>query len=285
MESEVSRLRNESQRRETLDSISFFISKPGKEIVLSLRYNILMTRQSQFAKWTGILLFIIGISIGLTLSACMAWGEMEASLDITLPDAKSLDISCPLALSYNETGIVRAVIVNETEKEVKPVVRAGFGQKDTSTQQQVNETFILGPKETQAAQWSVDASQSAFGRIIPVSVVQSRYNRNPPRWGTCSILLFSLFGLSGASALTAIILSSILSIAAGFILSRAYFVSQGDRTKSFTQMMSFLAFLAVTALVCSCLRWWGLTILLETLAAITIGVIVTELIAPHQTPS
>lgn len=241
-----------------------------------------MSLQSTAMKWFGFLLFLIGAGIGLSLSGVMAWGEMEANLASNPPDSKALDLKCPLMLSFDETGSVQGRIINETDKEVKPVVTAGFGQPDTLDQQQVAQTYILTARETQTIQWPVDASQAAFGRVIPVSVLQSRYSHNPPRWGACGILIFSLFGLSGSLTLAIIIGLSLLSLSAGILFIRKASEAQAETNKSLKQAGTLLAILTILVLVCSVSRWWGLTILFETISAITLITILVDIIVPHH---
>lgn len=231
----------------------------------------------------GILLFLIGTAIGLSLAGIMTWGEMEANLAINIPDAKGLQLTCPLVLAYNETGTVQAVIVNSTEKEIKPVIKAGFGQPDSLSQQKIEETHILAARKSQTLQWSIDASQSAFGRIIPVSIVQSRYNRNPPRWGACGVLLFSLFGLNGATSLTLIVGTSLLLLAAGIYLAYPTLTARGDALRSLRQAGGLLAFLTITALISAIFRWWGLSILIETISLIALGTfLIDSLFGQHK---
>lgn len=235
-------------------------------------------------KWLGFLLLLLGTGIGLSLSGVMAWGEMEANLASAPPDAKRLPLSCPLMISLGETGVVQAQITNETDKPVKPVVTAGFGQPDTPAQQLITETYTLTAGETQTIQWTVDASQAAFERIVPVVVIQSRYSHNPPRRGACGILLFSLFGLSGSLTLAVIIGLSLLSLAAGIFLIRKASETQAETIKNLRQAGTLLAILTVIALLNSVSRWWGFTILLETIGAITLVTILVDIIVPHQKP-
>lgn len=234
-------------------------------------------------QWLGSLLFLIGTAIGLTLAGIMTWGEMESNLAVNIPDAKGLQLTCPLALAHNETGIVQAVIVNETEKEVKPVVKAGFGQPDSLSQQRLQETVILASKATQTIEWSIDASQSAFGRIIPVNIVQSRYSHNPPRWGACGVLLFSLFGLNGAASLTFTIITSLLLIVTGVYLAYPTLIARGDAFKNLRQAGGLLAILTILALVSALLRWWGLSIIVETISLIALGTfLIDSLFGQHK---
>lgn len=233
-------------------------------------------------QWLGILLFLSSITIGLSLAGIMTWGEMEANLAITLPDAKGLQLSCPLMLAYHETGTVQAIIVNETEKEVKPVVKAGFGQPDSLAQQIIEEAYILAPKKTQSVQYTIDSSQSAFGRIIPISIVQSRYSRNPPRWGACSVLLFSLFGMNGASSLTLIVVISLLLLATSIYLTYPILIARGDTMKSLRQVGVLLAFLTIIALISALFRWWGLSIFIETISLIALGTFIIDSLFGQQ---
>jgi hypothetical protein len=242
-----------------------------------------MTFKNPIYKWTGLVLFFLGSGIGLFLAGVMTWSEMEANLASSLPDSKRLKFSCPLMLSPAESGTIRAEIVNETDKEVKPVVTAGFGQPDSLDQEFATQTYILAPGETQTVQWTVDDSHTAFENIVPVVIVQSRYSHNPPRRGACGILIFSLFGLPGSRSLVFIVSSAVLLMAAGLAFALPGFAAQGDETKSLRQAVVFLAVLTIIALTSALFRLWGLTILIETVSAITVITILTDIvILPHK---
>jgi len=235
-------------------------------------------------KWIGSLLFLLGVLGGMSLAAALTWSEVEASVASTPADSKPISLSCPWILSANETGTIRATIVNELDEEVKPVVIAGFGQAYTSSQKFTREIYVLAPKETQSLEWQVDASSAAYGRVIPVVVTQSRYSLNPPRWGICGILLYSLFGLNGITTLILILSASILCIVAGYLMFRPSLMAQGDQHKVRSQMVNVLILLTFASLTTSLLRWWGLTILFEVISAISIVTILTELIIPRGRP-
>jgi len=236
-------------------------------------------------KWLSLLLVVIGIGIGQSLSGIMTWAEMEANTSVTTSDSKSLELSCPLMMSYTETGTITAQIVNEIDAEVKPVVAAAFGQPNTLKQELIRQKYILAPKETQTVQWQVDASNSAFGRIIPVIVKQSPYSINPRRSNACGIVLFSLFGLNGSRSLTIIVSASILCIAAGLFLAKNSPASQLNAVRNIGQLRTMLCLLTIAVMTSSLFRLWGLSIFLEAISAITIGTILTELLIPSHGPA
>lgn len=232
-------------------------------------------------KWLSLLLVVIGIGIGQSLSGLLTWAEIEANLGVS-SESKSLDISCPLMLSYTETGAVIAQIVNETADEVKPVVTAAFGQPNTIKQEVISQAYTLAPRETQSVQWQVDSSNAVFGRIIPVIVKQSPYSINPSRSSACGIVLFSLFGWNGSKSLIATIAISIFCLAAGFFLIYVSPTPQIDSARNMGQMRAMLCILTLAALTSSLLRWWGLTIFIEAISAITVGTALTELLIPSH---
>ncbi|MBK6793669.1 MAG: hypothetical protein IPG80_14315 [Anaerolineales bacterium] len=241
-----------------------------------------MRTRSGYIAWLGIFLFILGISMGLSLSAAMTWGEIETNLIATPTDSKSLSLSCPWMIAPGETSTIKTEIINDLEQEIEPMVIAEFGQPNTPAQKRESKIYILSPRETQPLQWRVDDSYAAFGRVIPVLIIQSRFNLNSPRTGACGILLFSIFGLSGLQTLICIIICSLICIAVGTILSRPYFSTTDEHIKKFAQIGRLLAIITVAALAIALLRWWGLTTLLLTICAITIGTAVTELLVPSN---
>lgn len=235
-------------------------------------------------KWLGFLLIVVGVGIGHSLSVVMMWAEMEANLRVSSTNSKTLEMSCPWMMSYTETGTIMVQIVNETSFEVEPIVSAAFGQPNTLKQELVYQKYILAPKETQSVQWQVDASNAAFGRIIPVIVKQSSYKINPRRVNACGIVLFNLFGWNGSKTLTFIIGVCILCLAAGLFLARVSPISQFDAVKNMSQLRAMLCILTLAVIASSLLRWWGPSIILEAISAITLGTILTDLLIPSNGP-
>lgn len=185
-------------------------------------------------------------------------------------------LECPLMLSPDETGTVSAEIVNRTEGEIKPVVIAEISR--ASAARRTNETFVLEPGESQVLRWDVNSSDVIFERLILVNILQSQYRDNPSWSGSCGILLFGLFGLTGVQTFGLIIMGVITSLLIGGGL---WFYSRRPlegMDLSIVQAHAMLGVLTNAALLSSIPRWWGLTLLLETIIMLMIGVILVEFI-------
>jgi len=74
--------------------------------------------------WLGALLFLAGVLVGLSLSAAVTWGESEARIYSSFNGDASLRLKCRLMISPDESGVVRAEIINTIDKDIKPVVTA-----------------------------------------------------------------------------------------------------------------------------------------------------------------
>src|SRR5215510_6291698 len=74
--------------------------------------------------WLGTLLILLGVLIGLALSASITWGYSEAGLYSSYTADTDLPIKCPLMLAPNETGKVSANIANLINEKITPTVRA-----------------------------------------------------------------------------------------------------------------------------------------------------------------
>lgn len=227
-----------------------------------------------FKPWLGALLFLAGVLVGLSLSASYTWGESEARLYTSFNGETGMRLNCPLMLSPVESGTVSADIINLTDKDIKPVVFAEVSHGRIP--RVLRETVFLGPGEAATIRWTVDSSDEIFGRLILVSIRQSRYSNNPSRLGSCGILLFSLFGLTGGQTLGLIMVISLLAMLSGGAVWLYARRPLNKLTTNFAQINAVLLGVTFFALVAIWPRWWGLTLVFDLLILLVIGVIITE---------
>lgn len=216
------------------------------------------------------LIFLAGEVLALPLSGFVLWGEMEVRIRSNYSADETMRLECPLMLAGDETAVVRGSIVNYTAKEIKPVVSMQVAQEGRILTN--NETFLLQAGETVPAEWTVSARNSTFDRLILVNVRQSQYRDNPSRWGACSIVLYSLFGLNGSQTFRLILTTSILFLLAGGALWYAALKPLRGRLLGFSQAGALLGVVTLLALFTLQPRWWGLTLILCAFSLLLIGV-------------
>ena len=235
-----------------------------------------MRFNSTSRSWLGIILILVGVLLGLFLSASVTWGESEAVLYTSLNSDRRMGIKCPLMLGPDETGTITAKITNLTNDTVTPTVSAEIGH--TSMPRQIDQIVTLPPGNSQTLTWSVDSSDVIFSDLILVNILQLRYRDNPSMLGSCGILLFSLFGLSGQSTFILWVATSLVAMLVGaFLWARAHL--QMDRyLTSLANASIVLMVMTTLALLTTFPRWWGLTLIFDAGIVLMIGVIVTEFV-------
>lgn len=222
------------------------------------------------------LLFLVGVLLQLSLSSGVVWGEVEASLYGTQVGYAGLKLNCPLLLSPSESGRVSATITNPLDQDVLPVVTAEISRADGM--HRLSQTLSLAPREARVVQWPVDASDIIFGRLILVNIIQSRYGDLDPRAGSCGILVFRLFDLTGNGSLGLIFIGSLAFILLGGTLWWRQRAPLDDLAEQTLKACGGLAGVTTLATLTALPRWWGLALFLDALALIMIGVIFTEFV-------
>jgi hypothetical protein len=229
-----------------------------------------------FISWLGALLFLVGVAVGLALSASVVWAESEAVVYSSYNGERNLVIKCPLMISPAESGMVHAEIINLTDEEIKPVISAEISH--SKAPREINQTVPLASGESGKLQWVVDSSDVIFERLILVNVLQSRYRDSPARAASCGILVYHLFGLTGTQSFAVVFAISLVIMLSGGWL---WLSARGPSDKSsgnIVQINAVLLGVTILALLSTWARWWGLTLFFDALIVLVLGVIVTEFI-------
>jgi hypothetical protein len=140
------------------------------------------------------------------------------------------------------------------------------------------DTLILAPFESQSLEWITNRSNIVFDRLILVSIFQRQYQELEARHGSCSIYVYSIFGLSGKSTLIAIIEIGVLSALLGIGL--LYYVLQPFSARAKKLMGANFVFLALVllGLFSTFPRLWGLTLMFNSMAILAIIVAYVDII-------
>lgn len=235
-----------------------------------------MKTRSYFLSLLAVLLFLAGVLLGFLFSGSLVWGEVEASLYGTQGRNPGLKLSCPILLSPSETGQVSATIINSIDEDVLPVVTAEISR--AGGLQSLSQTVSLAPHETRVLRWPVDASDLIFSRLILVNVIQARYSDLDSHQGSCAILVVNLFNLSGVESLALILVGFFSLILLGGALWWRLHAPLDDLAESTLRACGAWAGMVALAVLTALPRWWGLTLFLDALALIMVGVIFTEIV-------
>jgi hypothetical protein len=233
-----------------------------------------------FLSWLGALLFLAGILIGLALSGAYAWGESEARIYSSLNGDVDLSIECPLMMSPRESGVITAEITNLTDEEIRPVVTAEISHEKAP--REISQTVSLLSGKSETVEWTVDSSDVIFERLILVNVLQRRYGDNPSHSGSCGILIFSLFGLSGMQTFGLGVAVGIIVMLAGAWLWLYARWPLDKFSGNIVQINVVLLSITIFALLSTWAHWWGLALFFDALILLVMGIILTEFVLFSQ---
>lgn len=148
--------------------------------------------------------------------------------------------------------------------------------------QQMSQTVTLPPHHSTTVQWSVDASNNLFGRLILVNVLQGKDGDLPAKQGSCGIFLLNLLGMSGQEAFILLCVTSFaLLILSAVIWLRGHLPLNG-RDRNIAHAFVTLAVVATLGFLAALLRWWGFIMILDTLTLILLVVIFTDVLLNPQ---
>jgi hypothetical protein len=224
----------------------------------------------------GILIFLIGIFLELSLSGGVLWGEVEARSYTPQIGDLGLAVNCPLMLSPTGSGTISAAITNTLDEETKPVVTAEISRIDGL--QQLRQTLDLAPHETRITRWTVDSSYMIFGRLILVNIVQSRYSGLSSRQGACGILVFNVFNLNGESSFGLLCFTALLCIVLGAAIWLRVNRPLDNYHRSAAQACGIVTGMATAGLLAALPRWWGLIMFFDALTLIVLAVVLIEFV-------
>jgi hypothetical protein len=228
----------------------------------------------------GVLLYAIGVLLGIALTAGTVWGDLEAALfDRSIDaDASLGSLRCPTLIASFESGTVTATIKNPTDKEIERYVRSRISEGYLTLIRETKEKFPIPPGETETLQWTVTADDAVFGYLIFVRVHLHGYYPYPSRQGSCGILVLNQPYLTGRQILALTWAASLLSMAIGLGLWVVGNRPLSRHRRNVTAAMGALAVVVLVAMIVSALGWWVFGLIFLVFAILLIGAIIWDLV-------
>ena len=228
-----------------------------------------------------ILLFSFGTFLSLYFSSNLLWGEIEAVIFAPQVDAKKLQLDCPLMLAPSESATIHASFINTSDKATKPQVNAFISTQSGDVRVET-QTLELESLESVSLQWTVDSSDVVFDRLILISILQRPYRDLEARQGTCSIYVYSLFGMNGRSTLLTITELGVILSVIGIGLMHYLFYPLADRIKKLMHVNILFLVLVLLGLFSSLQTLWGLTLFFNATALLSISVAYVEILLSRK---
>ncbi len=232
--------------------------------------------KNKFVSVLSITLFSIGVLLGIALMSITVWADLEAVLFNPQPrQHKPLrSLRCPIIITPEETGIIRARIKNTRDRETDFFIRAHISHGYVTLRREVITEFTLAPGESERVEWEITADDAAFERLVFFRITVKGGYPMPSRQGTCGVLLADVPSLKG-SQIVAILLVGSLAFTLGS--SGLWFATHREMLELQVQISRAMGFLAVSMVLgigVSLMGWWVFGTLFLVIVLLAIGVII-----------
>jgi hypothetical protein len=192
-----------------------------------------------------LILFFMGVLVGMALFAGLTWANLEASFYFGYnggADTK-LRLSCPRILTARETGTVTALVTNKSERVITPSMDAQIsGPILTMTRT----NSAIEPGKTIRVEWKVNAEDVEYGHLIMVQVYQNSYATTPSAMATCGTLFLNIPGSTGNQVYFITLAISLFGMIGGLGL---WLLTAWPLTGKSVEQMGGMVFLAVVTLL------------------------------------
>ncbi len=234
-----------------------------------------MKTKNKFTRILGVIIFSIGIALGLILAVVAVWGDAEAValFSTTIMADETFSIRCPVIMTTTETPAVRASFKNPIERDVKFTIRTYLSDDSIAMSYETLTILPVAAGETQQLQWTVTPENIVFRRLILVKVLQHRLYPIPGHQGLCGILVLDLPYFTGTQIVIFSVVFSLLCIALGAIMWRLGNQPIKGRMLEITHAMDALAVIVLFDMVIGLAGTWLLGIVSLAIAALLIVII------------
>jgi hypothetical protein len=223
----------------------------------------------------GVLLFALGVLVGLAMMGGAVWGDLEASLFQSARRGGSglPGLRCPVILGTSEAGTVSAKLRNPLDRPVEFNVRTYISEGYVSLMREEKTRLPLEPGEKERLEWPVTPDDAAYGRLILARVRVLGQYPLPERQAACGILVLDTGLLSGGQVVALAVLASLLGMGAGAGLWIAVSRPVAGRRLEAVRAMGALAASVGVGLVVSLLGLWVVGVVMGAATVLLAGAI------------
>lgn len=205
----------------------------------------------------------------MTLAIIAIWGDLEASLFATamVADEPMRSLRCPVMITAEETGIVRASVSNKSERTVTRSVRTNISLGFVTLMQEDSDLITLAPGETRQLSWEVTEADSVWGRLVLLRVHLLRSGLLPSQSSACGIMTVNVTGFTGNQIVAMMFFIALTGIGVGGWLWRTSHPIANDQVIRRFWRMVLLGTLVLATLIVGLAGVWivGVILILATI--------------------
>lgn len=238
-------------------------------------------RKSRIVRTLSLLLFALGVLLGLTVMGIGVWGDLEATLfnPGVRADATLSSLRCPVMITPDETATIRARVKNTLDHATNFFVRARISEGFVTLMREEKFSLSLEPGEAQWVEWAVSADDAAYDRLVLFKVTISGGYPLPSREATCGVVVIGIPFLTGNKIYGISIGIALVATIGGLALWIFSNPHRLDATVQVTRAMIFLSIATLAGMVVTLAGWWVLGGLALIVVLLTIGVIIGYLVS------
>lgn len=236
----------------------------------------------------GAIFFIIGslFSIGFNslavfgdLNAASFWGDTYNALayDRSRPTRANLfRFSCPVLLSPNEEGTIRAIFRNPHQEAVEILVIGIVSEYDFRSYRELSDTLLIEPRGRQDFRWNISQADRVEANFILNRVFLMNQDKPvpyPARTTACGVIVVDTLGLKVSTIVAFLTATSLVGLLLGSVFLYSYRKPGDHDSNQLVFGLSLFAVISVVCLVANLLGWWvmgGLILLFDILLGGTI---------------
>ena len=232
-------------------------------------------RKPKFVSVLSVILFSLGVLLGVVLIGVTVWADLEATL--FNPQARQYApfrrLRCPIILMPDETGTITARFKNTLDRETHFFIRAHVSHGYVTLRREVITELDLAPGESQRVEWEINAEDAAFERLVLFRMTVRGGYPLPNRQATCGVLLVDVPYLTGSQIVLFLLGGSLLLMLGGGGIWHAIHRQRLELHIWLSRAMGFLTVTVILGIAASFLGWWVPGMLILVVILLAVGVI------------
>lgn len=236
-----------------------------------------MKGQSRIVRIVSVVIFSMGVLLGMAFYSAALWGDLEAFLfDSSVDaDASLSSLRCPVLIATTESGVISASVRNPIERPIRLTIRTHISEGFLTLFRESVSRPTLEPGEKQRSEWTVTEEDAVYGFLVLARVFVKYPYPLPARTAACGVLVLDLLGFTGIQVSVFVVVASLLFMVAGWRLWTVANRPLSGRILDATRAMGALTGIVLAGIATSLLGWWLLAGLFLVVSLLLIGAVIT----------